>query len=71
MAADARAPLGDHNVDAIVFPTHITSTFQALDLLLFSAIKIRKRTAQRDFGYHTVNNHITKALLSRPLRRFA
>jgi hypothetical protein len=49
VAADVLVPLGHCNTAAIVFPAHIITIFQALDLLLLSAFRIRKRTAQGSF----------------------
>jgi acetyl esterase/lipase len=47
---------------AIVFPAHTITIFQALDLWLLSAFRIRKRTAQGDFCSKTAKDHIIKEL---------
>jgi hypothetical protein len=49
VAADVLMLLGYCNTAAIVFPAHTITIFQALDLLLLSAFRIRKRAAQGVF----------------------
>jgi hypothetical protein len=36
--------LGENKIMAVVFPTHTTNIFQALDLVFFSALKKLKQT---------------------------
>jgi hypothetical protein len=45
---------------AIVFPVHTTNTFQAPDLVFFSALKKLKQTATSEFDDGSVNKQNTK-----------
>jgi hypothetical protein len=54
--------LGKNRIMAVLFPTHTTNIFQALDLVLFDAMKGIKKTANGDFGDDSVQDYITKLL---------
>jgi hypothetical protein len=62
VAADVLVLLGHCNTTAIVFPAHTITILQASDLLLISAFRIRRRTAQGDFCSQAVKDHIAKVL---------
>jgi hypothetical protein len=47
---------------AIVFQAHTTHLFQALDLVLFDALKTIKKTTHGDFGDDSVRDQVTKLL---------
>jgi hypothetical protein len=47
---------------AIVFPTHTTHLFQALDLILFGTLKTIKKIMHGDFGDDSVRDQATKLL---------
>jgi hypothetical protein len=47
---------------AIVFPDHTTHLFQALDLVLFGALKTIKKITHGDFGNDSVRDQVTKLL---------
>jgi hypothetical protein len=54
--------LGENNVAAILFPSHTTNLFQALDLSLFGALKRRKGRTDGDFNDRSLKDQITKLL---------
>jgi hypothetical protein len=52
--------LEENRIMAIVFPTHTTRLFQALDLVLFDALKTIKKTTLGEFGDDSVRDQVTK-----------
>jgi hypothetical protein len=54
--------LRENRIMAIVFPAHTTSLFQALDLVLFGAMKTIKKTTHGDFGDDSMRDQVTKLL---------
>jgi hypothetical protein len=47
---------------AIVFPAHMTSIFQALDLVFFGVLILIKQSATGKFDEQSVREQITKLL---------
>jgi hypothetical protein len=47
---------------ALVFPAHTTYLFQALDIVLFGALKTIKKTTHGDFGDDSVRDQVTNLL---------
>jgi hypothetical protein len=62
VSAQILQKLGENNILAITFPTHITNLFQALDLVFFGALKRLKGTAKGEFGDESINDQITKLI---------
>jgi hypothetical protein len=54
--------LREENIAAIIFPSHTTNLFQALDLCLFGVFKRRKDTTGGEFGDGSLKDQITKVL---------
>jgi hypothetical protein len=54
--------LGENNIAAIIFPSHTTNLFQALDLSFFGAFKQIKDTTEGEYGDGTLKDQVTKLL---------
>jgi hypothetical protein len=54
--------LGRNNVAAIIFPSHTTNLFQALDLSFFGALKRRKATTEGEYGDQSFKNQVSKLI---------
>jgi hypothetical protein len=54
--------LGENKILAVVFPTHTTNIFQALDLVFFGAMKKLKATVLGEFGEDSMDDQILKLL---------
>jgi hypothetical protein len=54
--------LGRNKIMAIVFPTHTTNNFQALNLVFFDVLKKIKKTATGEFDERSVREQITNFL---------
>jgi hypothetical protein len=54
--------LGENRIMAIVFQAHTTHLIQALDLVLFGAMKTIRQTADGDFGDDSVWDQMTTLL---------
>jgi hypothetical protein len=54
--------LRENKIMTVVFPTHTTNIFQAMDLVFFDALKKLKETAIEEFDDDSMNDQITELI---------